>query len=190
MGIGLTLKNFNFKKSTLDLGINGCYALFSFQYPIIIYLVPFPYLQIRIIPSVNLNACFQIGFQFNFEKKNYLFYIDISLQSEASASVELGLYFPPFSVGFKISFSIGLKGILGSGTVGLKLSIFLGNSNSKYKLEMYYQFKTLQLYAYILFKIEFNLGIIKFDFKFYLYNEKILGCKKCQTKGNKTLSEL
>ena len=148
-------------------------------------LLSFPYLQIRIIPSVDLNACFQIGFQFNFERNQYLFYIDTSLQSQVSISLELGLYFPPFSPGFLISFSIGLNGILGSGTIGMKLSISLGKKSNK--LEIYYEFKAFQLYAYILFKLEFELGI-KISIKFYLYNEKIAECKKCKTNGSKTLT--
>lgn len=110
--------------------------------------------------------------------------MDISLQSEIAASLELGLYYPAFSSKSIISFSIGLKGILGSGTIGMKLSISL--KDIAIKIEFYYEFKAFQLYAYILFKIEFKLGIT-FSLKFYLYNEKICECKECKTNGTEIM---
>ena len=113
-GITLTLKNFKFDKSKLDIYYNYCYSLFSFEYPIIIYLVSFPYLQFRIIPSIDINSCLGEGFGLDFEKKNYEFYRDISIGAEASVSLEIGLYYPPFDSSFQMGFSIGIKGILGS----------------------------------------------------------------------------
>ena len=172
-GVSFTLKEWSFKKSQFNVGVNGCHSLFDKSYPIIIYLVSFPNLQIRIIPKIEVNICFEIGLEFNFGKNEYSLIIDVSLASEISVSLELGLYFPPFLTSFQISFSIGLKGILGSGVIGVKLSLGINNKGAFLGLEPYHHFKFIELYAYILFKFEFHFLGISFEFKFYLYNEKI-----------------
>ena len=162
----------------------------SFQYPIIIYLVSFPYLQLRIIPEFAVSACVEIGYEFETDKlsikEGSALTLDLYLGAEASVSLEIGLYFPPFSMlnSFQISFAIGIKGMLGSGKIGMKLSIYLNGNKNNSKFIKYYEYQAIQLYVYILFKFECNLWIFSFSFQFYLINEKILGaCSKCKGKG-------
>ena len=162
----------------------------SFQYPIIIYLVSFPYLQLRIIPEFAVSACVEIGYEFETDKlsikEGSALTLDLYLGAEASVSLEIGLYFPPFSMlnSFQISFAIGIKGVLGSGKIGMKLSIYLNGNKNNSKFIKYYEYQAIQLYVYILFKFECNLWIFSFSFQFYLINEKILGaCSKCKGKG-------
>ena len=145
-------------------------------------------MQFRIIPEFAVSACVEIGYEFEIDKlsikKGSALTLDLYLGAEASISLEIGLYFPPFSMlnSFQISFSIVIKGVLGSGKIGMKLSIYLnGNNNSK--LIKYYEYQAIQLYVYILFKFKCNLWIFSFSFQFYLINEKILGaCNKCKGK--------
>jgi hypothetical protein len=162
----------------------------SFQYPIIIYLVSFPYLQLRIIPEFAVSACVEIGYEFETDKlsikEGSALTLDLYLGAEVSVSLEIGLYFPPFSMlnSFQISFAIGIKGVLGSGKIGMKLSIYLNGNKNNSKFIKYYEYQAIQLYVYILFKFECNLWMFSFSFQFYLINEKILGaCSKCKGKG-------
>jgi len=185
INVGLTLILEDFKKISM-LGYQVPINLFSLEVPLppLIFFFPsFPILQIRLVPSVGIGLNFKIGFQLDFNKKEYTFYYDLSIDAEISLSLEAGLY---FSIGVgEISLAVGIKGILGSGSVGMKLSIFI--DKPKYKFELYYEFKTAIFSFYVLFKVEINIAVVKFSFKFYLIN-KILnsnkGLKDLVAKGN------
>ena len=115
---------------------------------------------------------------------------DCYLNAIASVSLEVGIYYPPFPAGFEISFSIGIKGILGSGKVGVKNLSNLFNDNKSKEIE-YYEYQAIQVYFYILFKIEINAKIFSFSFQFYLVNEKIFSpCSKCAGKGEKEKNKI
>ena len=158
------------------LGYQVSFNLLSLEVqlpPIILLFLPFPILQIRLVPNCGIGLNFKIGFQLDCKKKEYTFYYDLSIDAEVSLSLETGCYisFP----GGEISLSVGIKGILGAGSVGMKLSIFI--DKPKYKFEIYYELKIAIFNFFILFKIDINVGIVKFSFKFYLYN-KILNNEK------------
>ena len=184
--IELTLKDFKFNKFGISLNTKKCDIIYNFQYPIIAVFPYFPFLQFRILPLIDIENCFEKGFEFEQEKgeKEEISLIeDKYLKAEVSISTEVGLYIPETdSGGFQISFRIGLKGILGSGKIGMKLSINLKNNYSEQV--KYYEYQVIQLYAYILFEFKLDLGIYSFSFKFYLYKENIYSaCKKCKGKG-------
>ena len=171
----LTLILEDFKNISM-LGYQVSFNLLSLEVPLpplILLFLPFPILQIRLVPNCGIGLNFKIGFQLDFKKKEYTFYYDLSIDAEVSLSLETGCYisFP----GGEISLSVGIKGILGAGSVGMKLSIFI--DKPKYKFEIYYELKIAIFNFFILFKIDINVGIVKFSFKFYLYN-KILNNEK------------
>ena len=187
LGITLTLKNFKFKEFGIGLNIEKCYTILELKIPITIYLISFPYLQFRIVPSIDINACVQIGLEANIEKNDYEMnlILDCYLNAIASVSLEIGLYYPPFSTGFEMSFSIGIKGILGSGKVGVKDFSNLFNPNKSKTIE-YYEYQAIQVYFYILFKIDINYKFFQFSFQFYLLKENIYSsCTKCAGKGQR-----
>ena len=195
VGVEMTLKNFKFDKYKLGRILR--FNIFEFKFYVIF---PFPfcqYLQIRIIPSVNVDTLFIIAYEQQAVKEDKIiekFIIDFSLAAEINVNLELGLYFPPVPVeGFEMSFTIGLQGVLGSGRIGVRFIMYLNDisnniNNKKTDLFAYFEYEAIQFYAYILFKIEINLEIFKFSFQFYLYKEpiKCLSVKKWKDKGDTT----
>ena len=200
LSVSIVMKNF--KLQQVGVGLNFCEDILKLEIPVfIIYLVSFPYLQLRIIPKVGIEFCTQIALETNYNKDNDAkdqFILDFSLGAEVSVSLEIGLYIPPFNNkagGVLMSISLGIKGILGSGKLGVELSILLNDQSksiqeqnrNKNTLVTYVEFKAIQFYAYMLFKIEINMGFLKYSFQFYLFNELIFDpCKKC--KGKKKIS--
>jgi hypothetical protein len=132
------LEKFKFKEFGIGLNLEKCFNIFELKIPIIIYLISFPYLQFRIVPSIDIKACVQLGLEFSMDKNNSKlntemnFVIDCYLNAIASVSLEIGIYCPPFSTGFEISFSIGIKGILDSRKIGVKdFSNLLNNNKTR-----------------------------------------------------------
>ena len=139
--------------------------------PFIMFFVPFPILQMRIVPEVMFSLNFRVGAEINFLEKELSVFFDISANAEVSVSLEVGCYIPPFPVGVEIALSVGIKGLLGSGTIGIKLSLFV--CEPKFEINLYMEFKSMEFTFYILFKVKFDLGILSFSFRFYLMNEKL-----------------
>ena len=68
-----------------------------------------------------------------------------------------------------MSLSIGIKGILDSGEVGLDLKLYL---NSELKSDWYYKFNVLQLSFYMVFRITIEFKFIKsLNFDVYIINQ-------------------
>ena len=157
--------------------------------PIIIWFTPFPCLQIRIAPLAIFGLYFEMGKELKLLKNEYSVFLDIYGSAEVSLSLELGVYIPPYPVGTEISLSIGIKGLLGSGKVGMKLSINIQKPLIiKVKLEI--ELKLMQFTFFILFKVKVDLKFIKFSFQFYLMNEQFfdgIGFKKSLKKEYKLL---
>ena len=183
------MKNFKFKEFGIGLNLEKCFDILELKIPIIIYLVSFPYLQFRIVPSIDIKVCDQLGLEFNIDKNisklntEMNMILDCNLNAIASVSLEIGLYYPPFSTGFEMSFSIGIKGIYGSGKVGLKSVLNLFHYKESMSIG-YYEYQAIQIYFYILFKVEIDVKFFKFSFQFYLLKENIYSpCRKCAGKG-------
>ena len=193
LNVGITIVLKDFKLQSVNLGLNLCLTLIEFKYYIIVLFSFLENLQFRIVPSIDLNTCFQIGRETQLKeegKTDDKFIIDLSLNLEISVSLEIGLYFPPIPTeGVEMSFTIGMKGILGAGRIGVKLEAYskdvTGNeTKNSIKIYSYYEYKAIQFYAFILFKIEIQMGFFSFSFKFYLFNKLFLDpCKKCSGKG-------
>ena len=141
---------------------------------IIIPLPILPFLQLRIFPSVYLKY----GFNFNCmnEKFEIGAFLYLYVQAEVSLNLEIGFYVPGANSLVEISISVGLKGVLGAGKVGLKLEYNLNQNHLAINLD--YKFEALTLYFYIVFRITINLIYDKYVFEFYIVNQRICGLYK------------
>ena len=146
--------------------------------PIIIPLPILPLLQLRIIPNIYFKA----GFTFDClnERKEFGAFLNLYLQAEISLNLELGFYIPGTYSPVELAICVGLKGVLGSGNIGLKLDYNL-NQN---QLTMYlqYQLETFALYFYIQFRFTIDAVLFTLRFEFYIVNERLLGKYKEEIK--------
>jgi len=140
-------------------------------------IIPFPilpFLQLRFIPTVYLKP------EFNFtclnEKNETGAFINLSVQAEVSLSMELGFYIPGINSPVELAISVGLKGVLGAGKIGLKLDYNLNQNLLIFHLE--YQLEALSLYFYVQYRFTIDLQIYKFQFQFYIVNQKLFGIYK------------
>ena len=147
--------------------------LLNLEINFIFFLPIFPYLQIRVIPLLNLDLTFDMGFELDTTKDEFSVFYEPSGNAEVSVSLEMGFYIPAFSPGMEISLSIGIKGVLGSGSVGMKISFYF--DKPKLELEFYIKYNAFSFTFYSLFKIRIKLGIIKFSFQFYLIYKELFG---------------
>ena len=114
-----------------------------------------------------------MGFDIDLLKDDYSVNFEISAEAEVSVSLEVGCYVPSFNPTVEISLTVGIKGVLGSGKVGVELALFI--NEPKYEIEIYFQYNALSLNFYSLFKIKVDIGFMKFSFQFYLINKKLIG---------------
>ena len=167
-----------------SLVTNFCFKLFNikfddkFVFPI--KLLPYLECAISIIPSVKSEICIGIGPVFYTHKKDRTknsFDIDISGGASIGVAVDFGIYFPSLNSPVRLSFNIGLMGVLGSGKVGVKLSLSL-YSRRKFSIDLYFEFKAFELSFYIMLNLSFQIKCppvnINFSFSFYIY-QKLLG---------------
>jgi len=125
-------------------------------------------LAFAIIPNIDIGICIDLGTEINWKDKEYGFYLDIYGLAEVGVSLEIGAYVPKMTSPIKISISLGLKGVLGAGKVGMKLTFFIGDN--KYAIKLYMEFEAFRFSFYILFKFEID-KFINFSFEFYIYNK-------------------
>ena len=137
--------------------------------PTIIFFDPFPYFQIRIVPNLNISLSFNFGYQLDFKENDYYAFFEISGEAKVNLSLEIGCYIPPFPLGVETSMTLGIKGVLGSGSVGMKLSIFI--NKPKYDIERKFEFYSLKFTVYILFKIKAEL--ISFSHEYYIFKDDL-----------------
>jgi hypothetical protein len=146
--------------------------------PIIIPIPILPYLQLRIIPYIY----FKSGFIFNCynERKEYEAFINLYTQAEVSLSLELGFYIPGTSSVVELAICVGLKGVLGSGQMGLYLKYNLNQNQLTMRLD--YQLETYALYFYIQFRFTIDAKFFTLHFEFYIVNERLTGKYKEEHK--------
>jgi len=161
-------------KDKMAIAIGTCFDLFKlkfnnyFTFPF--QLCSFLELVFAIIPSVKISACFNGGFDLNWKKGNYSFFIDVKGRAEASLTLDLGLYVPSSNFPFSISVNVGIHGIIGSGEAGIKLSLYL-NSNA-FIVDTYFNLKAFVFSFYVMFKITIKISFFKFSYSFYIFNKE------------------
>ena len=146
---------------------------------IIIPLPILPYLQLRIFP----NVYFKDGFKFDCynEKKEYGAFLTTYEKVDVSLNLELGFYIPGTYSPVELAITVGLKGVLGSGQVGLKLEYNLNQNQLTINLD--YQLETYSLYFYIQFRFTIDIILKKYQFEFYIVNERLYGNYKEEHKS-------
>ena len=137
-------------------------------------IIPFPLipiLQLRFIPTIFFGA----GFIFNCrnEKGDYGAFLNIYAQAEVSMNMELGLYIPGGHSPVELSISVGLKGVLGSGTIGLKIEYNLNQNQLTMNLNNILE--AFALYFYIQYRFTINLKFYTYSFEFYIVNQRLFG---------------
>jgi len=161
----------DFKLKEIRLGI-GKELLFKKNIkvtPTIIFFDPFPYFQIRIVPNLNISLSFNLGYELDFKENDYSAFFGLSGEAKVNLSLEIGCYIPPFPLGLETSMTLGINGVLGSGSVGMKISIFI--NKPKYDVERKFEFYSLKFTVYSLFKIKAEL--ISFSHEYYLFKDDL-----------------
>ena len=174
VGGGCTLK-------TCNVMVNACFTLFNLKLEKFIFPIKLlPYLEcaISIIPAVKFEICVGCGGFFDLKNKSESsFDIEASGGASVSVTLDFGVYFPSLDSPIRLSFNVGLVGILGSGKAGVKLSLL----KSQFKLDLYYEFKAFELSFYVMFTLTFQFKIMKmeisFSFSFYIFNKVLGGLK-------------
>ena len=126
-------------------------------------------------PAIEAGVCIELGTDLNWREKEYSFYIDIYGMAEASVSLEVGVYVPSLYDPIQASISLGIKGVLGSGRAGIRLSLFIGQE--RYDTKIYFELEAFRYSFYILFKFLIDLKITNFSFEFYIFNKAFAGLK-------------
>ena len=170
------------ESKSCDLMINFCISLFKLKFDKFVFpitLCPYIDFAISMIPSINFEICFGFGSFINYKNsEENSFNIDLSGGASVGVTLDLGLYFPSVNSPIRLSFNVGLMGILGSGKVGFQLSLYY---EEKFKVDLYYEFKAFELSFYVMFSLSFQIeilvGKIEFSFSFYLF-QKIFGSLK------------
>jgi hypothetical protein len=165
-----------------NLMINFCFKLFNLKLEKFIFPIKLlPYLEcaISIIPAVKSEICIGVGPNFDLKNSSEnTFDVDISGGASVSVTLDFGVYFPSLDSPVILSLNVGLVGILGSGKAGVKLSLYY---KSKFKIDLYYEFKAFELSFYVMFTLTFQLNImgadINFSFSFYIFNKVLGGLK-------------
>jgi hypothetical protein len=169
---------------SVSLGLNGFKSL-SYKFakkvkllavsvpipPFILIFPPFPMLQMRIVPALSFALGFEIGSVINVFDKELSVFFDISASAEVSVNLEMGAYFPQFPTVVEMSLLVGLKGILGSGTVGMRIELFLTKLTIKINLSM--EFKALEFGFFILLTIKIDLKFVKLNIQLYIINKSL-----------------
>ena len=126
-------------------------------------------------PILEAGICLELGFDIDWNKNEYSFYIDIYGKAEAGVTLEVGRFVPSAYSPIQVSLSLGIKGVLGSGKAGIKLSLFMGIN--RYDTKVYFEANALMLSFYILARFSFDVKIYKLSFEFYIINKLLLGLK-------------
>ena len=179
IGVGGSCEMEKNKVKKCSLMINFCIPLFNLKLEAFVFPIKFcPYIEcaISIIPFVKSEICVGFGPNFDLENSdNNSFDIDINGGASVGITLDFGIYFPSLSSPIRLSFNVGLTGILGSGKIGIKLSLFF---KDKFIVDLYAEFKAFELSFYVMFTLSFNLDLgvikLKFSFSFYIY-KKLFG---------------
>ena len=157
-------KAYDFMKSLLDFFDRD---FFDYEYTIIIPLPVFPCLNLVITNYVKLGSRLEIT---PILDDTIGLSIDLSVRGEIGTSFDIGIYFPDPSSPVFISVSAGMKGILASGRVGIRLNLFL--VAEKYETDLYFIFNAFGFQFYVKFCINIRIWRIKYSYTYYLINYK------------------
>ena len=91
------------------------------------------------------------------------------MRGEIGVSMDVGIYIPDPDSPFLISVVAGMKGILASGRIGIRLNLFL--VAEKYETDLYYIFNAFGFEFYVKFEIAFRIWRISYSYQYYLIRQ-------------------
>ena len=154
------MKNLNFSKSIQIL--SGLSLDFSFE------------------PRLNLEVCIDLGLSRDLNQiEDEYYYIDIFGGAEVGVTVEIGLCIPSSESPINFSIQRGLEGILGKGTIGMKLELFLGEKNNVFGLDLYFELQAFIINFYLLVRFQIKVFFFNFSFEFYIFKTENKGLQFC-----------
>ena len=124
-----------------------------------------PILSLKIAPYVYLGS----GLDKSLIKDNTIgIGLDLYVRGEIGIDVSFGLDIPEGESPFKLTAVVGIKGILASGRVGIKLNLYL--IAEQYEIDLYIKLNALSFQFYVLFSISIKVWKFKFGFEYYIVN--------------------
>ena len=164
-------------KKQISIPIGICYNFFKLTkiFAFNIKLTSFLDFVIALTPSIDLGACIDIGFDYNWGNNEGYFFIEAYGKAQVSLTLDLGLYVPSNRTIISISINIGLHGIIISGRAGCKLKLYL----DKFKIDSYFQIKAFEFSFYIMLKFTISIKkIINISFQIYLFDKVFASASK------------
>ena len=143
-------------------------------------IIPGISFEFDIKPFLNTRICVGFGFYKNLtDSKDSHFFVNAFGEAEVGIILEAGIYIPSSLIGTYFGVIIGLKGVLGSGKIGLQLQMFFkGDSKDLFSLDLYYEIQALSLTLFAKMEFKISLGFFEFSFEFYLLNIQLIAYKK------------
>ena len=154
--------------------------IFSVNFPIYTGLL----IGISFKPEMNLDLCYEKGHYKDLDNQGE--YIGISAVAEVEISLDFGIYIPFASCPLSFSVNIGLVGLLGSGTIGIKLEIFLTKKKVMSNSDSFFDLNPCDFYFFVRFQFNLNLFFSKLSYEFYLVRKNI---KSLAKSGHNKLSD-
>jgi len=180
-----------FKKFKIDVGgeteidkdefkntFNFCIDIFKKNLTDIYFPINlFPGLELGLLisPNLDLKICIKIGTcikRSEKEKNDSFYYIGAEGGASIGLNLEFGFYCPSQKSPVKVSFSLGISGILASGKIGMKIQFFFSEENEdKYLLDLYYEILAFKFEFYIKLTLSISINIINFSYSlsYYIY---------------------
>ena len=179
----MTMNSYFFKRiNETSLGGDICLNLLSLKknIPLGSFKLGVFDLAIQTILSLDAGICIELGFNLNWDEKEYNFFIDTYGKLEPSLSIDFGIYYKFKEAPIRISLNFGLKGIIISARAGMKLSLYMGED--KFQIDYYTILKPFEFSFYILLRFDIEIKITKrikfsFSFQFYIFNKIFFGRK-------------
>ena len=182
MNLDLIEKTFSASLS-LCLGLNAKFNSFfekTKKFKFETQIIPGISFEFDIKPFLNTKICVGFGYYKNLtDSKDSYFFVDAFGEAEVGVILEAGVYIPSSSLGTYFGVIIGLKGVLGSGKIGLQLKMFFkGDSKDLFSLDLYNEIQALSLTLFAKMEFKISLGFFEFSFEFYLLNIQLIAYKK------------
>jgi len=165
----------SFTKKQISIPLGICYNFYKFTktFAFNIQLASFLDFVIALTPSLDIGACINVGYEYNWGNNENYFFIEAYGKAQVSLTLDLGLYVPSNRTIFSISINVGVHGILVSGRVGCKLKLYL---KENFTIDGYIQIKAFEFSFYVMFKFTISLeNIINISFQIYIF-DKVFAC--------------
>ena len=135
-------------------------------------IIPGINLEFSIIPFLDARICVGLGYYQNLTNAtDSFFFVNVYGEAEVGVNFDLGVYIPTSKSPIYFGISLGLKGVLGSGKIGMQLQMFFkGEYENLFSIDLYSELQALSLTFYVKLKFQISLGFFDYSFEFYILN--------------------